>query len=384
VQHATTTAGLGSTVKVNAGETGRDLKGLFGLGDFVQGSETPATLATDLNDLSTNRSDYEVGDSIEVSGTDVDGTPVVASFVYGTDGTTVGDLVAFLDASFGQATVAFDADSGQISLTADTTGAAELSLALSDGANQTGGTSWSEHFFSVTTNGTGPDQVTTSIEVFDRSGTSHILTFTYTRQDDGTWTMVASLPPGGGTVSSSTITGITFNTDGSLQSPSAGSVTVDLGTGSQQIRLDLGAPGTLSGLTQLGSPGNAIADQQDGYGAGELASLQVDPDGTIEGFYTNGQTRELAGFGVATFANDAGLEELGDGYFRESPNSGQRLLLAGTQNGAGEVVGGALESSNVDTAEEFVHLIEAQRGFQANARVITVQDELLAEIVNVI
>ena len=89
-------------------------------------------------------------------------------------------------------------------------------------------------------------------------------------------------------------------------------------------------------------------------------------------------------FGVATFANESGLEELGNNYFRESANTGQRILGSGNSNGAGEVIAGSIEGSNVDTAEEFVHLIEAQRGFQANARVITVQDEILSEVVNIV
>ena len=88
--------------------------------------------------------------------------------------------------------------------------------------------------------------------------------------------------------------------------------------------------------------------------------------------------------GVAIFANEAGLEEEGNNYFLTTANTGQRILGRGASSGAGEIVGGALEGSNVDTALEFVHLIEAQRGFQANARVITVQDELLAEVVNVV
>ena len=90
------------------------------------------------------------------------------------------------------------------------------------------------------------------------------------------------------------------------------------------------------------------------------------------------------GMGVATFTNASGLEEVGDSYFRTSANSGTRVLAGADLGRAGEVVGGAIESSNVDTAVQFVHLIEAQRGFQANARVITVQDELLAEVVNVV
>jgi len=156
------------------------------------------------------------------------------------------------------------------------------------------------------------------------------------------------------------------------------------GLGTQSIALDLGTAGGFEGLTQFGSEAGVVSDEQDGYGAGELAALEVQSDGTIQGRYTNGQSEALGGFGIATFANEAGLEEVGDSYFRASTNSGARVLGTGQVAGAGEIIGGALEASNVDTAEEFVHLIQAQRGFQANARVITVQDELLNEIVNVV
>jgi flagellar hook protein FlgE len=138
------------------------------------------------------------------------------------------------------------------------------------------------------------------------------------------------------------------------------------------------------GLKQFGNHASLITDVQDGLGAGELANMAVDAHGVISGYYTNGQSEELGDFGVAIFANEAGLEEEGNNYFLTTANTGQRILGRGAASGAGEVVGGALEGSNVDTALEFVHLIEAQRGFQANARVITVQDELLAEIVNVV
>lgn len=378
-------SGTASTVKVTPGSAGRDLKGLLGLSDFIQGSEAVATTATDLNDLTVNLSDYQNGDIVQVAGTDVDGAPVVASFVYGTDGTTVGDLVGFLEARFGQSTVAFDATTGQITVKADTTGEAELSLALSDGTNQAGRSSWSSSFFAVTTNGTGPDKVTTSVEAFDSAGTAHVLTHVYERQEDGSWNLTVSLPPEEGTVIAGTVNGITFNDDGSIESPTSAEIEVQFGTlAAQTIELELGTSGQFDGLTQFGNPASVVSDEQDGYGAGELASLEVDPDGTIQGFYTNGQTQTVGSFGVATFANDAGLEEVGDSYFRTTANSGARILGAAQLAGAGDMIGGALEASNVDTAEEFVFLIQAQRGFQANARVITVQDELLSEIVNVV
>jgi flagellar hook protein FlgE len=378
-------SGTAASVKVVPGTGGKDLKSLLGLADFVQGTETTATSTTDLNDLTTNLSNYANGDIVQVAGTDGDGTPVVASFVYGTDGTTVGDLTSFLETRFAQSTVAFDTATGEITVTSDTTGEAELSLSLTDGAGQAGRSNWAASFFAVTTNGTGPDKVTTSTEVFDSTGASHVLTFDYERQADGSWNLRVSLPSEEGTVVAGAIDGITFNDDGSIATPTSGTIDVQFGTlGTQSIALDLGTSGQFEGLTQFGNPASVVSDEQDGWGAGELASLEVQLDGTIQGFYTNGQTQAVGSFGIATFANEAGLEEVGDTYFRTTANSGARILGAGGLAGAGDVVGGALEASNVDTAEEFVHLIQAQRGFQANARVITVQDELLSEIVNVV
>jgi flagellar hook protein FlgE len=378
-------SGTASTVKVTPGTAGRDLRGLLGLSDFIQGTEAAAGATTDLNDLTVNLSDYANGDIVQVAGTEADGAPVVASFVYGTDGTTLGDLLAFLDARFTASTVALDAATGKITVTSDATGEAELSLLLTDGASQAGRSSWSSSFFAVTTNGTGPDEVKTSVEVFDSAGAAHVLTFQYQRQDDGSWNLAVSMPPEDGTVVQGALNGITFNDDGSILTPTAAQIEVQFGTlASQTIDLDLGTSGQFDGLTQFGSAASVVSDEQDGFGAGELASLAVEADGTIQGFYTNGQRRVEGSFGIATFANESGLEEVGDSYFRGSTNSGARVLGAGRLAGAGEVVGGALEGSNVDTAEEFVHLIQAQRGFQANARVITVQDELLSEVVNVV
>ena len=115
-----------------------------------------------------------------------------------------------------------------------------------------------------------------------------------------------------------------------------------------------------------------------------LASISVDRSGSIQGFYTNGQVQELDQVGVATFSNPEGLLLLGNNLWLEIPNSGSRILGSGDNGTSGQVIGGSIENSNVDTAEQFVQLIEAQRGFQANARVITTQDEVLAELVNLI
>lgn len=378
-------SGEGATIQAVAGTAGKDLKSLFGLGDFVQGTETVATTGTDLSELTINVTDYQLGDEIDVSGTDADGSPVVAAFTYGVDGTTVGELATFLDGLYTQSAVAFDASTGRISVTANQSGEADLSLAISDGANQTGKSDWASGFFAVTTNGAGPDQVTTSLEVFDTNGSAHVLTFDYTRQSNGNWNLDVSVPASEGTMVQSQIQDITFNENGSILTPTTGQIEVQFGTlGSQAIDIGFGVSGQFGGMTQFGNPASVIAEFQDGYSSGELAGMEVLRDGTVEGFYTNGQTQTLGSFGIATFANEEGLEEIGTNYFISTANTGARTFGAANQAAAGEVVGGALETSNVDTAEEFVRLIQAQRGFQANARVVTVQDELLSEIVNVV
>jgi flagellar hook protein FlgE len=378
--------GNNSSIKITPGEAGKDLAGLVGMStSLVKGTETAALGTTDLNQLTSNTDTYAAGDTVEFSGTDADGTALAASFVYGTDGTTVDDLVAFLDGQYSGASVSYNASNQLLELTADDTGEASLSMVLLDGENQAGAADWTKHVMTLATNGAGPDQVTTSAEVFDQSGTAHQLTFDYTRQADGSWNMEVSMPPDEGTVLSGSITGMVFNPNGSILSPAAGNISVQFaGQSAQSLNLDFGGPGGFAGLTQFGGGGDVVVKSQDGYGAGTLGTMQVLGSGEIQGFYTNGETRSLGFFGVGTFSNELGLEEVGDSLWGQTANSGD-LVYGSAQNGmAGDVVAGALEESNVDTAEEFVRLIQAQRGFQSNARVITTQDEMMSEANNMI
>lgn len=383
VHLATDKTGAATSIRVMPGASGSNAAALLGLStNLVTGSQTTATTSTDINLLPSNAVDYQVGDVIEISGLDHGGAPVQASFTYGVDGTTVGDLVGFIDSTFAAATAEFDPDTGQIRLVADDTGASGLSLAITDFSG-TGQTDWAQHAFVVTTAGTGPDTATTSIEVYDQAGTSHTVELVYERQDDGSWNVSASSPDG---VVTSLVTGLRFNQNGSLASvPPQSSITIQFeGQAPQSIELDFGTPGEFDGVTQFGEEASVIAEFQDGFGVGELSNVSVNGDGDILGFYNNGQNRSLGELGVATFVNDSGLREVGDSLWAETPNSGVRTVSQGAQGKAGQVVGGALESSNVDMAEEFVALIEAQRGFQANARVITTTDEVLAELVNLL
>jgi len=104
------------------------------------------------------------------------------------------------------------------------------------------------------------------------------------------------------------------------------------------------------------------------------------PDGTLMGSYSNGATQPIARVALAIFTNPGGLEKSGSSDYSSTIASGSaRLGTAGT-SGFGSIVGGSLEMSNVDLTQEFSNLIVAQRGFEANARIITTSDQILQDL----
>ena len=121
----------------------------------------------------------------------------------------------------------------------------------------------------------------------------------------------------------------------------------------------------------------------DGYAAGTLTQFQIGGDGVVTGIFDNGQKQALGQIALATFNNPAGLEKLGNTTFRSSANSGLAQIGVASSGGRGTMNSGALEMSNVDLGAEFTNLIIAQRGFQANSKVITASDEILQDLINI-
>ena len=111
-------------------------------------------------------------------------------------------------------------------------------------------------------------------------------------------------------------------------------------------------------------------------------SMSVGQDGAVYYVDVNGKLQFAGQLLLAKFPNASGLEKTGSNYFQTTANSGDPLVQVGTQGGIGAVQSGFLEMSNVDLSEEFTEMIVAQRGFQANSRIITTSDEILQELVN--
>jgi flagellar hook protein FlgE len=133
-------------------------------------------------------------------------------------------------------------------------------------------------------------------------------------------------------------------------------------------------------LTQIKGASTALINP-DGNTEGKLESFNVGSSGEINGVYSNGLILTLGQIAIAKFSNSSGLTKAGGNLFQETVNSGTPdINVAG--NGRGSIAAGSLEMSNVDLSEEFTEMITAQRGFQANTRIITTSDEILQELVN--
>ena len=227
-------------------------------------------------------------------------------------------------------------------------------------------------------------QANASVSVFDSLGNQHTVTVTYTKTATNAWSWSASVPLPATTAAAGTVT---FNSDGTLNSATGNPLVITPGAGANpvSITVDFGtpsaaAPGVFSGLTQTSGESSITPREQDGYGAGTLGDISIDANGRVLGTFSNGTVQTLAQVMVAEFTNPGGLVRSGENTYEISGNSGTAAVISPGENS--KIVSGALEQSNVDLADEFTKMITAQRGFQANARVITTSDEFLQELVN--
>ena len=154
--------------------------------------------------------------------------------------------------------------------------------------------------------------------------------------------------------------------------------------GANPVRIELELGGGVNGITQFASTAStAVLRDQNGYTAGMLQNFSIDRFGVITGFFTNGTTNPLARIVMADFNNPSGLLRIGDNMYQESANSGSGVMGFALEGSQSQLTSGALEMSNVDLAQEFTNMIVAQRGFQANGKVVSTSDELLQELMQI-
>ena len=262
----------------------------------------------------------------------------------------------------------------------------------------------------------------TTVKVYDSLGETHDVTVYYDKSTSGTneWQYIITCDPDQdkrtvGTTSGSGLLArgtIAFNSDGEIQN-TQDAITMsgyDITSGSwvpssmdagcfvfeptfsdaMEVKFDAGAiynnstsswePQSLAS-TQYSSASSTTFQSADGYGDGALQSVTVGVDGAITGQYSNGEVIPLFRVALAKFQNEQALYKEGGNLFRETRLSGEAITAGPGTNGVGSISPNSLEQSNVDIATEFVKMITTQRGFQANSKIITVTDQMLAELI---
>ena len=226
----------------------------------------------------------------------------------------------------------------------------------------------------------------TTITVYDSLGSKHELKLDLWKTGEAEWQWRVDpreLEAAG--VQNVQVTGpttFTFNPDGTLQPPATLPVISFQPEGAEPVSVTLDPGSGVNGLSQFAGANTAVLRDQDGYTAGTLQSFSIDRSGLITGAFTNGVNVPLPQIVLADFNNPGGLLRVGDNMYGISGNSGGAVLGYALEGSQSFMTSGALEMSNVDLAQEFTNMIVAQRGFQANSRVITNSDEMLQEVVN--
>jgi flagellar hook protein FlgE len=232
------------------------------------------------------------------------------------------------------------------------------------------------------------DELITSITVYDDQGAAHNITLGFTKTAAG-WDMQVYEPDGADAdtdpdaIAGATAS-LTFDpSTGEMTAPTTPpTFTPTVGEWTNPVTLDFGTAGDPEALQQFAGPNSVQALSQDGSALGSLQSFSIGQDGIVTGVFSNGRNRPIGQLALAAFANPTGLDKVGGSLYRPTVNSGLANIGTAGSGGRGTLQGSTLEMSNVDLAQEFTSLIVAQRGFQANSRVITASDELLQDLVN--
>ena len=244
--------------------------------------------------------------------------------------------------------------------------------------------------------------LSSQVSVYDATGTSHQLTTAWTQVSANNWTLSLSSPddqtgPTTGTVN------VTFGPNGTLQSigSASGNVAVN-GAGSgagglasvtltptfngtaQPISLSLGSFGGSNGVTQFaGTNYSLYSINQNGSAPGSFTGISTSDTGAVTANYNNGQSVTVAQVPVITFADPNALQRQNGQAFTSTVQSGVAIAQEQNQNGAGTLVSGSIEQSNVDIATQLSALIVAQEAYGANAKVISTANQMLTTTLDV-
>lgn len=228
------------------------------------------------------------------------------------------------------------------------------------------------------------------VQVVDSQGGTHILTFAFTNTGVNKWSYAVTIPAAdlnAGGVTALASGNLTFNGSGQLTSPAPGAPVVlniaSLADGANNMALNwnLYDASNQGLLTQFAQNSGVSSTKQDGITSGQIVNLNMGNNGIILANYSNGQQLTVAELALANIQNPETLVSVGDNNLKATAETATPAIGTSNSGGRGQVVGGALEGSTVDIAQEFTMLIAAQRSYEANGKVITTSDQMLQTLI---
>ncbi|WP_434139104.1 flagellar hook protein FlgE [Photobacterium leiognathi] len=214
-------------------------------------------------------------------------------------------------------------------------------------------------------------------KVYDSLGNPHTVTQYFTKTNANEWQVNVVVD---GAATPSQTQNVVFNTDGTLQSPTAPFAVNFNPAGADAANINI----DIAGTTQFGADFGVSTNAPNGYTSGELAGVRVEDNGMVFATYTNGQSQLQGQVMLADFANPQGLVKTNGTSWIQSFSSGAPVNGAPSTGTLGGLVAGALEGSNVDLTSELVSLMTAQRNYQANAKTISTSDKLTQSLFNAV
>jgi len=139
-----------------------------------------------------------------------------------------------------------------------------------------------------------------------------------------------------------------------------------------------------AGTTQYAGEATTSANSADGYASGTLIGVQVTDEGQVMAKYSNGQKQSVGTIALATFPDEGALTAVSGTSWAASNASGTPLYFAPGTGMVGSLTTGAIEQSNVDITAELVGLMSAQRNYQANAKVISTENQMVQALMQAV
>jgi len=242
---------------------------------------------------------------------------------------------------------------------------------------------------SAATTGSSTGTFSAPIQVYDSLGNAHTLTITFTETAANNWDYAVTMPAADTGGSASLASGsLAFSSSGVLTSP-AGPVVIAAtkltdGAADMNINWSLFDSSKNALISQVDQASGMSSPVQNGYSAGQINQVGIESGGQIVASYSNGKQITLGQIALASIANPSTMVQVGNGNYQISSATAQPAVGAAGTGGRGQIVGGAVEQSTTDMAQQFTELLTYQNSYQAASRVITISNQLLQETANLI